>query len=227
VGHRRAPHHHALTGELTADCIADRWPHLFHMAEAGSWDSIQRNGLRSTTALLDLFEISGDEREALEARHRAESVRIMHPVHGIAWIRDNRPITPSVLRSRLVGMNESDWYRTLNRRVFFWLTERRLDKIRHAKANRNRAHEILVIDTAEFLTRHASRVELSPFNSGSAFPADTTPRGVGTFAAIPDYPWEQRRRTAPSEPIVELTVDYAVGDIADLIVDVVETPAST
>jgi hypothetical protein len=216
-----------MTDELTADYIADRWPRLFHMAEAGSWESIQRNGLRSTTALLDLFEISGDEREALEARHRAESVRIMHPVHGIAWIRDNKPITPSVLGSRLVGMNESDWYRTLNRRVFFWLTERRLDKIRLAKANRDRAHEILVIDTAELLARYASRVELSPFNSGSAFPADRTPRGVGTFTAISDYPWEPRRRTAPSEPIVELTVDYMVEGVAQLIVDVVEVPASS
>jgi hypothetical protein len=35
--------------ELLADCLV-----LYHMAERGSWGSIQRHGLLSTSALLDL-----------------------------------------------------------------------------------------------------------------------------------------------------------------------------
>ncbi len=44
---------------LTAEYIADRWPRLFHVAEAGSWPSIQAHGLLSTSALLDLFGSAG------------------------------------------------------------------------------------------------------------------------------------------------------------------------
>ena len=45
---------------LTPEYLAQRWPRLYHMAEAGSWESVKRHGLLSTTALLDLFEVSGD-----------------------------------------------------------------------------------------------------------------------------------------------------------------------
>ena len=45
-------------------------PTLYHMAEGGSWPSIQRHGLRSTSALLDLFEVDGARREAILRRHR-------------------------------------------------------------------------------------------------------------------------------------------------------------
>jgi hypothetical protein len=79
--------------ELTAEYLATRWPRLFHMAEADSWASIQQHGLLSTTALLDLYEVTGPERDVIESVRRPESVRIEHPIHGTAWIRDNKPIT--------------------------------------------------------------------------------------------------------------------------------------
>src|SRR5690242_15628857 len=101
------------------------------MAEAGSWASIRERGLLSTTALLDLFEIEGAEREAIESVRRAESVSIEHPEYGTAWIRDNKPINETVLRRTLEGMTEAEWYRTLNGRVFFWLTTDRLDRLRN------------------------------------------------------------------------------------------------
>ena len=37
--------------------LISRYPTLYHMAEDGSWESIQRHGLLSTSALLDRFEI--------------------------------------------------------------------------------------------------------------------------------------------------------------------------
>jgi hypothetical protein len=59
-------------------------------------------------------------------------------------------------------------------------------------------------------------------NSGAVHPAANYPRGAGTFSRIEDYPWEQRRRVAPSEPIVEVTVPYAIADIARHVIEVRE-----
>jgi uncharacterized protein DUF7002 len=42
--------------------LVETCPRLFHMAEPGSWAGIQRHGLLSTSALLDLFEVDGDLR---------------------------------------------------------------------------------------------------------------------------------------------------------------------
>ena len=207
---------------LTAEYIADRWPTLFHVAEAGSWPSIQAHGLLSTSALLDLFEVSGPARDRIESRRRPESVTVQHPVHGTAVIRDNKPITETVLRRTLDGMTEAEWYRTLNGRVFFWLSQARLSRLRTAAAYRDRTHDILVLSTEKLLTAHGTSVELSPMNSGAVHPGAKTRRGTGTFQPIADYPWAQRRRINSSEPIVELTIPYGVPDITDLVIEVRE-----
>src|SRR5687767_5678188 len=96
------------------------------MAAAGSWPSIRQRGLLSTTALLDLFEVTGSERGAIESEHRPDTIRITHPRYGEAYVRDHKPMRESALRQCLQGMTPREWYRTLNRRVYFWPTEARL-----------------------------------------------------------------------------------------------------
>jgi len=127
---------------LTPDALAARYPRLYHMAEEGSWPSIRKRGLLSTTALLDLFELRGEPRAAIDARRRDRSVAIHHPAHGTAWVRDNLPVNETVLRRTLVGMTEEQYYRTLNGRVFFWVSTRRLDKLRNAPPYKDRLHDI-------------------------------------------------------------------------------------
>ena len=61
-------------GGLTPELLADIYPRLYHMAEVNSWDSIQRHGLLSTSALLDFFGYSGPERERIESARRPVSV---------------------------------------------------------------------------------------------------------------------------------------------------------
>jgi hypothetical protein len=190
------------------------------MAEAGSWESVKRHGLLSTTALLDLFGISGAQRDAIEAARRPDSVPIHHPDHGPAWIRDNKPINETVLRRTLTGISEPDWYRTLNGRVFFWLSERHLEKLRNAPPYKQRHHDILTIDTKSLVDAYAEKIELCHLNSGAVHPAADYPRGAGSFQPIVSYPWLDRLATAPGEPIVELTIPYAVPDIERFVIDV-------
>ena len=48
---------------ITHEEFVRRYPRLYHMAQVGSWPSIERNGLLSTSALLDLFQIKGEARK--------------------------------------------------------------------------------------------------------------------------------------------------------------------
>ncbi len=208
------------TAPLTAELLVERYPRLYHMAEAGSWASIEKHGLLSTASLLDLFEVDRVLRDEIETRKRTESVEIRHPAHGSAWIRDNKPINETVLRRTLVGMSEPDWYRTLNSRVFFWLSEKRLDRLRYAPIYRDRLHDILTLDTALLLQRHGAQVELAHLNSGAVHPSANYPRGAETFKSIDQYSWKERLTIAPSEPIVELTVLNSVPDAHEIVLDV-------
>jgi hypothetical protein len=199
---------------VSVDTFVARYPLVWHMAEAGSWPSIRDRGLLSTAALLDLFEVTGDQRERLESARRSKAETITHPEHGRAVIRDNIPLLEKVLQRTLVGMTPREWYETLNGRVFFWVSKERLERLRTASAYAGRTHDILTVDTAALLADHVEEVTLSPMNSGATHPGATYTRGVGTFAALAEYPWEDRLKANKKEPVVELAVRYAVPEIA-------------
>lgn len=187
-------------------------PVLYHMAEAGSWPCIQAKGLLSTSALLDVYGVQGAERQAIEAERRPEAVVLEAPGLGRAVIRDNRPLNATKLARALPpDLPVEAWFRLLNGRVFFWLTEERLGRLLGAKLYRDKAHDVLELEAAPLVAAHRGRIELSPINSGvtDPFPA---PRGRGTFRSIADYPYAERRKVNRREPVVELAVLGGVPD---------------
>lgn len=205
---------------ISAERLSELYPRVYHMAEEGAWDSIRRRGLLSTTALLDLFEIQGDDRFAIESRHRAQPVTLRHPVHGEVVIRDQIPMRESSLRQCLVNMTPRQWYEFLNRRTFFWMTQERLLTLLAARAYRDRTHCVLTVDTTQLLAMHRDRIRLSPINSGSTIYRPQR-RGRSTFRTLRDYPFEERRRLrGVKNAIAEMCVDSGVPDVANFVVRV-------
>jgi uncharacterized protein DUF7002 len=47
--------------------FVEKHPLVFHMAAAGTWPQIQTHGLLSTSALLDHFELTHEQRFAIES----------------------------------------------------------------------------------------------------------------------------------------------------------------
>jgi hypothetical protein len=203
--------------------LISQYPRAYHMAESGTWDSIREHGLLSTVALLDLFEINGKQREALFSCRRPESVAITHRKHGRAVIRDQKPMSESALRKCLDhSVTPAEWYRILNRRVFFWLSSDRLDGLLSARAYREKQHCVLTLETSGLVRAHAERITLSPINSGSTI-FKPQPRGLSTFQSISDYPFEEWcSRRARANAVVELAIDYAVPNVKDFVLRVDE-----
>ena len=197
---------------MQAERLISRYPVLYHMAEDGSWESIEKLGLLSTSALLDTFEVGGRRRFEIESCRRPEMVELRHPEHGLALVRDNKPMQESALERCLIGMEPRGWYETLNRKVFFWVDERRLIRLLDARAYRDRPHLVLELDSEGLLRRHAPGVSLSGINSGATFAMNPAPRGPETFRPVTEYP--------EGAPVVELTVDYALPDAAAFVLAV-------
>ena len=197
---------------MQAERLISRYPVLYHMAEDGSWESIRRLGLLSTSALLDTFEVDGRRRFEIESCRRPEMVELRHPEHGRAVVLDNKPMQESVVERCLIGIEPRGWYETLNRKVFLWVDERRLIRLLDARAYRDRPHLVLELDTEGLLRRHAAGVSLSGINSGATFAMNPAPRGPGTFRPIAEHP--------EGAAVVELTVDYAVPDAATFVLAV-------
>jgi hypothetical protein len=202
--------------ELIADC-----PYLYHMAMKDSWASIQMHGLLPTDDLLDLFEVEAAERTSLTTKRRPESVAINHPQLGQAIVRDQIPLHDSdLLKCLSGGLTPEDWHALLNERVFFWLTEERLNRLMCAGAYRKFEHLILKVATQPIIENYWHSIELSPMNSGCTKPMPH-PRGPDTFLPIDDYPydfWTKVRRRKRGERVVELTVIGGVPDITNYVV---------
>lgn len=203
--------------ELTEHC-----PTLFHMAERGSWPSIRNVGLLSTSALLDLYSIEGPARSRIECKHRPACVEISKEGMPRAVIRDQIPMSDSGLRRCLPSrMNPADWYKILNRKVFFWLSEERLHRLTGANAYRGREHDVLMVDTRSLIEAHRTSIWFCPINSGCTKPFPH-PRDETVFARIEDYPyWFWRTKRKRTDRVVELAVDYAVPDIHEHVQQVV------
>jgi len=189
------------------------------MAELGSWPSIRANGLLSTSALLDLFEKRGREREEIESQWRPESVRIHHPSYGVAVIRDQKPLHSGANRF-IKGMTPNQYYRLLNGKVFFWARRERLVSLLGARAYKDRPHDVLTVDTKSLVRHHENEITLSPINSGAFFGSGE--RGSFTFKKIQDYPYEERRKKNHDDAVVELAVEYAVKDMTEHVIKVEE-----
>jgi hypothetical protein len=144
-------------------------------------------------------------------------------VHGKAVIRDQKPMRDSALEKCLCdGLTPKDWYLKLNQRVFFWVSQERLNRLLSARAYRSQQHCILTVDTAEMVRRHANHITLAHINSGSTI-YTPQPRGKDTFRSIAEYPFDYwRRKRSAKDAVVELVVEYAVPDVADVVLRVEE-----
>lgn len=200
---------------VTAQKLAHDYPFLYHMAAEGSWPSIAKHGLLSTSSLLDLFQIGGGKRRALEEMHRPDSITIQHPRHGVAVVRDQKPMSDAGLQRALgSALTPAEWYRLLNARVFFWVTQERLGRMMRARAYRDLRKTVIVLDTAGVLSSHASNILLSPMNSGATKPFAHR-RGRETFLPLSVYPFDERSLER-KEAIVEFTVGGGVLNVLPL-----------
>jgi len=193
-----------------------RYPTLYHMAEQGTWPSIRERGLLSTSAALDHYEVTGDERATHEVLHRPEKVAI-GPDNNQIILRDQKPMEPTRLERALQGVTPTQWYQFLNNKVFMWAQEHRLFGLLNARAYKGLEHDVLTINTAALMERHADRVWLCPMNSGNTFPMPHI-RSLDTFQRIADYP--TKSNGSPQKEVVEVVVDYSIPDIADFVMEV-------
>jgi hypothetical protein len=206
---------------MTEAQLIATYPLLWHVAVDGSWPAVQCRGLLSTSALLDAYGAEGPSRHAIECAQRPRSVTLRAEGLPDAVIRDQRPMSDAALRRCLQdGLQPTDWYRTLNSKVFFWLSRKRLERLLGARGNRDMPHTVLTVDTASLVNAHRNKILLSPMNSGSTI-RSAQPRGKSTFLPVADYPFEAwKARRGSDDAVVELVIEGGVPDIADHVLTV-------
>ena len=171
--------------------LATRHPCLYHVTKPGAWLNIQRYGLRSTSSLLDLFEVNYEDRTMIETKRRPSSIKLEHPHYGHAVINDNLPLSEKVLEKCLDdNLQPFDWLRLLNSRVFLWATKEGLNRLVKARINRSRDREVLIIDTLSLAQAHAHQIELCPINSGATL-RKAARRGRNTFTPLLKYTFNE------------------------------------
>ena len=206
----------SFTVGITPKEIAEIYPRAYHLTHIENWDLIQRIGLLSTTALLNLFGVHAERRHALESRNRRDLVPIRHEKYGLAILRDQKPMDDKGLERALTdGIRPEEWYLTVNAYTFFWVDRRRVDRLLGARAYRNDRHALLTVRTSDLLQRNSDRAVLSPLNTGATKPMPH-PRGRNCFVPLASYPfscWRHKRNVR--DAVVELAIRESVPDLMD------------
>lgn len=188
---------------------------LYHMTAIGSWSTIERYGLHSVTALLDLLYVDPDRRPAIELQRRPHTLRLSDPQLGEFEIRDQKPLNVAKLARCLTDMTVTEWLALLNRKVFFWPTPDRVQDLLGAEMYRHQEHLVLVIDTKSLVRIHEPGIMLAPINTGAVL-YNPPARGRNTLLPITDYPFDVwRKKRGATTAIAEVAVDYAVPDITN------------
>lgn len=207
---------------MTENELLKRHPRVWHMAADGAWPSIQQNGLLSVTALLDLHGVTGPARDRIEAARRPQCVTLSHPAHGVAVIRDNKPMTDAGLEKCLQGgLNPVDWYRLLNRKSFFWVSKERLTTLLGARAYVGQPQVVIEVDTASLIAAHRNDVRLARINTGSTLYVPQA-RDASTFKTVAAFPDNGTGRigTKDRPTVVELVVEGGVPNLGPMVVRV-------
>ena len=76
------------------------------MAEVGGYPSIFENGLLSTVAALNRFEVRGNERFQLQSAHRPEKVTLASTAHGKVVLLGQNPMSSERLAGTLVTLTQ-------------------------------------------------------------------------------------------------------------------------
>jgi len=190
--------------------LFEMYPKLYHMAEAGTWESIQRRGLLSASAVLDFFHLEGKQRDAYEIEHRREMLSVFPGRPDPIVLRDQKPMPPERLRIALTdGTTPEQWYQLINGKVFFWAEHHRLLRLLNAYGHDE--HDVLILDTRSLVTAHLQNVWLCHMNSGNTLPIPHH-RGVNIFQRIQHFP--AKKNGKPEKDVVEVLVDHGVPDIA-------------
>jgi len=207
---------------MTPELFCEQYPFLFHMAEADTWESIKKYGLLSTSAILDLLKITGKKRKDIESSCRKNYVIIEDKKYGKFLIRDNGPLPLTKLQASLTDMTPEQFYKELNKKVFFWPTEQRVNNLLGARRYRDRKHTVIKIKSELLLKHYLSKIYLSRINSGSAV-YQPTPRGKETFVPFLKWPEDVGPRSGRlKESVAEIAVCYRVNKISEITVEVNE-----
>ena len=205
---------------LTAEKLVENHPYIFHMSAPGSWPSIRRHGLLSTTALLDLFEYDPKTRRKFESCRRRNWEPINHPDHGNVMIRDQKPLSDAGLKKALPkDMSPACWYEILNSMVFFFPSRDGLEKMLNVYGELR--NTVLVVNTKSLLKTNEGNIYLSPINSGftdSRFTKNKNCKNIAyrdknTFVRLGAEPETVRGRKRNS--VVEIAAKYAIRDIIE------------
>lgn len=206
---------------MTVEELAHRHPCLYHLTLPSAWEGIERYGLLSTSALLDLFGVVGAQRGAIESQRRVQRMVITHPIHGQATITDNLPLSEKALANCLDdGLSATDWLKMLNQRVFLWPSEKRFSGLLNARANRFNEMMIIAFDTHALLSAHFNFVDLSPINSGSTIHRPAR-RGLGTFTRAHEISYKDwQRRRGRVDQIKEVTIFGSIPNAREFVTDI-------
>lgn len=205
---------------MTPDELAAHLPRLYHVTDRAAWPMIERHGLLTTDQIAERFVSDPAERERLRTERRTDFVVVHDGPDGRVTVNDNLPLHYGPLAGKLDdGLSPPEWLRILNGRVYFWPDMERGAGFLRAGRRGGREKLLLVFDTRSLAAACEGRLDLAPFNTGSAIRVPAR-RGRATFTPAGAVGWDEwRRLRGRLDRVAEVSVRGGVPDALDHLIE--------
>lgn len=190
---------------METDEFIGRYPRLWHLAHADAWPGIKQHGLLTTTQLRGLFKV--EHTGVAAGQRRATAVPLAHPEHGMAVIRDQKPLHIGKLATALTGdMTVEQWLTMLDSLAFFFPTEKTMAAMLKVYGETEPV-VILTVATRSLVRDYEPWIRLAAINTGSVQRKPAL-RGPDTFVRISRF--DHRAKT-----VKEVAIKEGVPDLAE------------
>lgn len=211
---------------MNPDDLIARHPSVYHTADARAWPSIQARGLLPAAMLLEACGVPAGP-PSRQRRTTSQVLTMADLADHTVVVRDQLPLKflDRVLEN---GTSREDFLGILDERCFFWASEERLFRLLRGRMYRKTPQVVLTVNTTTLVLEYGDRIELSPYNSGSAHVPTAPKRGKTTFRPIERYDYDgwRRARGRSADALVEVTVLGPIPDILNHVSAVRHFPGS-
>jgi hypothetical protein len=194
---------------MTPDRFVEKCPSLWHVAPAGAWDRIGREGFCTAEQLIRRADLDEWRLTELLRKPRRESVRLVVEGQEVV-LRDQGPLFKKADLASILddGLTVADWIHVLNSRVYLFAHKDDMTTLLEKYVGRDGAQDLITISPWRLLNHAGPRIELSAQNAGAIAHRMGTQKGRDTFVSITRFP--DRRP-------VEVTIVDGLDDLSPVV----------
>jgi hypothetical protein len=170
---------------MTPEQFLNRCKVICHVGPVGVWEQVTKYGFRTAEQLILDADVTEEERQALLATPRRESVRLNVRGEGVI-LRDQGPLFARKDMKSILGEggDGAEWIHLLNQRVYFFTDEPSMHKFLDKYLQLDGGQDVIWLSPLKLVEAAGLRLELTSQNTAAIARQSGVQKTADAFAPL-------------------------------------------